>query len=748
AEKKDYSGILSFVVLSYLLVPFQAYASVKGFLESQEGPWFRTPKTGLITDIFTRGRFYRWISGILPGRLAPVARMSADAGRLALSPYLALATANNQFNNFQIRRRRRWKWTSKGILALLMVGVLLLNYLSFFAPNRPAFAQTQPTIEQQINIIDQEYSTSGGPVPTDNSLGIVRWTAGSYTGATVYFEAVFKGAVYQRQRTAVTLTDGTDYTVRIRYLCSYKAPDYYTYSYAYLYVVGGSAVATLTQSTGAGPGCLWSTTAIKTARLIIVQTDPTMIDDTETQIEVGNNENTTNVLASIADLTDKKIYRYTSSVWSPSPVVNFEASLKSSSYEGTPTDTGPNNPGTGVQDTTVGTIAWESYTDSFTNNGVYDGVSLAKGEISYYNKATNFSFSGIPSDATIKGIKVEINGYVSNILLDDYSVKIVKGGTVTGTDHASATDWPTTDDNTYRTYGGTTDLWGATWAVSDIQSTGFGVAISFINNKTGAPATYTGYVDHIRITVTYAPQVSETAYARLYTTGGTYVTGSEVSVNSTTWTRARTASSITLSDGTDYVVRIYTSSASATAYIANAKIILTQDAGGNGITALETVHQYINTKKSLAQTGTTAYARLAIAGGAAVSDSTVSTTSTAYDRQRTATSIFPTTNIYDTEISLDNTTYTQQDFDNYYTSTNWAAGTFTYLFEATLRTPSANNEDISTSWLVIQVSSLQIPEKVIFLIPLIIFLPKMVKWFQERKLAFETASKIAQVNLP
>jgi hypothetical protein len=64
AEEKDYSGILSFVALSYILVPFQAYASLKGFIRKEEGPWFRTPKTGKITDVFTRGSFYRFIQGI------------------------------------------------------------------------------------------------------------------------------------------------------------------------------------------------------------------------------------------------------------------------------------------------------------------------------------------------------------------------------------------------------------------------------------------------------------------------------------------------------------------------------------------------------------------------------------------------------------------------------------------------------------------------------------------------------------
>src|SRR5205085_5388252 len=50
APPKDFGGVLGAMVVSYLLVPFQAYAALKGLLEKEEGPWFRTPKTGRITD--------------------------------------------------------------------------------------------------------------------------------------------------------------------------------------------------------------------------------------------------------------------------------------------------------------------------------------------------------------------------------------------------------------------------------------------------------------------------------------------------------------------------------------------------------------------------------------------------------------------------------------------------------------------------------------------------------------------------
>jgi len=48
--RADCSGVLSFVALSYIIAPFQAYAALKGLLEPEEGTWVRTLKTGSITD--------------------------------------------------------------------------------------------------------------------------------------------------------------------------------------------------------------------------------------------------------------------------------------------------------------------------------------------------------------------------------------------------------------------------------------------------------------------------------------------------------------------------------------------------------------------------------------------------------------------------------------------------------------------------------------------------------------------------
>jgi cellulose synthase/poly-beta-1,6-N-acetylglucosamine synthase-like glycosyltransferase len=66
SAREDYTGIFSFIALSYILTPFQAYAAVKGLLEKDESGWIRTLKTGSITDRILQVRMRRLFSWILP----------------------------------------------------------------------------------------------------------------------------------------------------------------------------------------------------------------------------------------------------------------------------------------------------------------------------------------------------------------------------------------------------------------------------------------------------------------------------------------------------------------------------------------------------------------------------------------------------------------------------------------------------------------------------------------------------------
>jgi cellulose synthase/poly-beta-1,6-N-acetylglucosamine synthase-like glycosyltransferase/transposase-like protein len=120
SEEKDYLGLFSFVALSYIVAPFQAYAAVKGFLEKEEGPWFRTPKTGRITDTFMPGRLARFVKGVF----APIT-VHADQVKLGTNPYVALATAHNRFDSFKIQSKKsRYIGNYVVLLGILLTCIL------------------------------------------------------------------------------------------------------------------------------------------------------------------------------------------------------------------------------------------------------------------------------------------------------------------------------------------------------------------------------------------------------------------------------------------------------------------------------------------------------------------------------------------------------------------------------------------------------------------------------------------------
>jgi len=148
-------------------------------------------------------------------------------------------------------------------------------------------------------------------------------------------------------------------------------------------------------------------------------------------------------------------------------------------------DTGYISPGTMADDSAVGSRTWSNPDNAKANDGSYASYGIAYGpEYSHYLKATNFGFS-IPSGATIDGIKVEIEGKTdADTAGNDYRVSIVKSdGTVGTTNKGNNTMLESSD--TYRTYGGATDLWGETWSDTDINDTDFGVVYEGLLEDSG-----------------------------------------------------------------------------------------------------------------------------------------------------------------------------------------------------------------------------------------------------------------------
>jgi hypothetical protein len=75
----------------------------------------------------------------------------------------------------------------------------------------------------------------------------------------------------------------------------------------------------------------------------------------------------------------------------------------------------------------------------------------------------------------------------------DNAVYLLNANVITGNNYATSISWPVTD--AYVTYGGPADTWGRVWSAAEINSTGFGSALSA--SRSNGDLT----VDHFLITV-------------------------------------------------------------------------------------------------------------------------------------------------------------------------------------------------------------------------------------------------------
>src|SRR2546430_2879864 len=91
--RRDVFGLLSFIGLSWILVPFQACASLKALFEQKEGGWVRTPKSGVVTETLERFHLARLMPWELPRRKRGQNKPSSGTGRLAATAAVVLAAA-------------------------------------------------------------------------------------------------------------------------------------------------------------------------------------------------------------------------------------------------------------------------------------------------------------------------------------------------------------------------------------------------------------------------------------------------------------------------------------------------------------------------------------------------------------------------------------------------------------------------------------------------------------------------------
>jgi hypothetical protein len=164
-----------------------------------------------------------------------------------------------------------------------------------------------------------------------------------------------------------------------------------------------------------------------------------------------------------------------------------------------------------ADDAGTGTVTWTGAGNAFSSNNSYATASV-DGTATHYITCTNYGFS-IPTGSTINGIVVGVErkvGVSCNGGCNDAAMRVIKGGTIGSTDRSTATPYTTAD--AYEDHGSSSDLWGDTWAVSDINASNFGAAFA-ATKPSAAGSAQTVSVDHIRMTVYYTPPSTQYAQA-------------------------------------------------------------------------------------------------------------------------------------------------------------------------------------------------------------------------------------------
>ena len=143
--------------------------------------------------------------------------------------------------------------------------------------------------------------------------------------------------------------------------------------------------------------------------------------------------------------------------------------------------------------------AWASTGNILSSNNSRATVTLGSNGQSQNLDAKSFGFS-IPAGAIINGFRVEIERNASGSAIDDEDVFLLKASNPVGTDHADGTDYAASDET--NTYGSSSDLWGTTWTVAEVNNANFGVRLKVDSDTT---SNRTVNIDYMEIRVYYTP---------------------------------------------------------------------------------------------------------------------------------------------------------------------------------------------------------------------------------------------------
>ena len=164
-------------------------------------------------------------------------------------------------------------------------------------------------------------------------------------------------------------------------------------------------------------------------------------------------------------------------------------------------DTGAHSPGTTSEIDSGSYVDWANTDNVKASDDVWATSSLNMNEQTETILATNFAFD-VPAGATINGILVQVEARTSGLAagaIREHNLQMYRDGAAVGTNLKTGGDWSGSWDTVYDS-GGSTNLWGTTWTVDQINAVGTGVIFSAKEQNENDEIAK---VDHIKITVYY-----------------------------------------------------------------------------------------------------------------------------------------------------------------------------------------------------------------------------------------------------
>lgn len=152
---------------------------------------------------------------------------------------------------------------------------------------------------------------------------------------------------------------------------------------------------------------------------------------------------------------------------------------------------------------------WDNASFVLSSNNQYASAGFTLGLFATVQSdlmmLSDFDIS-VPLAVTICGIEVKIERKASGLgilgaSVRDNIVQLVKNGSATGTNKATATNW--TGSKVTTTYGGSSDLWGTTWTSADVNNANFGLSFSAELRSGAAGLFLSADIDNVTITVYY-----------------------------------------------------------------------------------------------------------------------------------------------------------------------------------------------------------------------------------------------------